>query len=1010
MASEPDITVKICSGLGGVMSGSNKVIDAFNHVIEEKKLNAQVKTKVHKVGCLGLCAKDVLVDVFMNGDKYTYQHVKPEMVAEIVDKHFIGGTPVKRWLVDEDYDAFHKHQTKILLKHLGHIDPESIDAYLAIGGYEAAKKAMDTDPEDVIEMVKQSGLRGRGGAGFPTGFKWESCRRSESDVKYILCNADEGDPGAFMDRAILEGNPHSVLEGMIIGAYAIGGTHGYVYVRAEYPLAVERLNIALDQARKKRFLGERIFGKDFHFDIKVFLGAGAFVCGEETALMASIEDKAGEPKLKYVFPTEKGLWDKPSNLNNVESWANIPSIIKEGADWYIDHGTAESKGTKLFSLAGKINNTGLIEVPMGLPLRKIIYDIGGGIPDRKQLKAVQMGGPSGGCIPADLIDVPVDYENITKVGSIIGSGGMIVLDEESCMVDVAKYFISFCADESCGQCTPCREGVKVMERILTDITEGKGREEHLQELEELCESIIDTSLCGLGKTAPNPVKSTLRYFRDEYLSHIHDKHCPAGVCNQLVPVNCQVACPAGIDVPSYVALIAHGRFDEAVEVIREDNPFPWVCGLVCPAPCELTCQRRTVDTPISIRTLKASASKYTIEESGHYAKAIKTRRDEKVAVIGSGPAGLSAAYYLALEGYAITVFEALAKAGGMLRVGIPPHRLPRETLDQEIDNISSLGVEIKTGTPLGPDLTLDDLFGQGYSAVYLGIGAHKPVRLGIKGEGADGVMQGVTYLKRLNSNEPLPEAKKVVVIGGGNVAIDVARSAVRKRAEEVTILYRRTRREMPAYESEIEEALDEGIKIAYLAAPEEILVSDSKVVGLRCLKVKLSKEDVSGRRRPVPILGSQYEIEADLICPAIGQVSDLTCLKQVKDLELSKWGRIKVDNETFATSRPGVYAGGDAVTGPATVVEAIGSGKRAAFFIDAYIRGVKEPKAPELIRRRNVARFETSAKKLEALKRPEMPLLSMNKRKTTFEQVELGLVKKVARDEAKRCLRCDLSS
>jgi NADH-quinone oxidoreductase subunit F len=1010
MSREPEITVKICAGLGGMMSGSQNVISAFEEAIGRKDVDAQVKPKVHKVGCLGLCARDVLVDVYIGEKVYTYQHVTPSIVEEIVDRHFIGGEPVREHLVDEAYQDFHRHQEKILMRTCGRIDPESIDAYLETGGYGSLEKALSMDTGEIVQSVKDSGLRGRGGAGFPTGIKWAACAQSPGPEKYILCNADEGDPGAFMDRAILEGNPHAVIEGMTIGAFATGGTQGYIYVRAEYPLAVQRLQKALDQARERGYLGENILGTGFSFDIDLFLGAGAFVCGEETALMASMEDKPGEPKLKYVFPTEKGLWDKPTVLNNVESWANIPVIVKEGPEWYGSFGTEKSKGTKMFSLAGKINNTGLIEVPFGTPLRRIIYDIGGGIPAGKELKAVQMGGPSGGCIPASHIDTPVDYESIAELGAIIGSGGMIVLDEDSCMVDVALYFVSFCADESCGQCTPCREGVHLMKNILTEITEGRGREEHLDQLEELCDIVEDSSLCGLGKTAPNPVRSTLRYFRDEYLAHIRDEHCPAGVCKRLVPVNCQMACPAGIDVPSYVALIAHGQHQEAVEVIREDNPFPWVCGLVCPAPCQSSCQRGNVDIPICIRALKEYAGRYAMERAGGYVPHIKTRRPEKVAIVGSGPAGLSAAYYLAVEGYGVTVHESLEQAGGMLRVGIPPYRLPKHLLDKEIESFQELGIEIKTESFIGSESDIQDLFHQGHSAVFLSIGAHKPLSLGIQGEDASGVMQGVEYLKRLNLGQSLPRGKNVVVIGGGNVATDVARSALKNGADSVSILYRRTRTEMPAYEEEIEEALEEGVEIVFLRAPAAVSVRDGRVSGLRCVKMKMGAPDASGRRRPIPIEGSEYEMEADLIIPAIGQVPDNGPFEDIQGLEFSGRGTIKVDAQTLATGRDGVYAGGDAVTGPATVVEAIAAGKRAAYFMHAYIQGIPTPRYPSLpVKRRNVARLELSEEQLESLQCPTIPKLPMDRRKSTFEQVELGYTEKMARDEAKRCLRCDLA-
>ncbi len=529
-----EIVISVCTGTGGIAAGGYQVIEAFEEALEEHGITAKFKARTHKVGCRGFCAKDVLVDVAVGDDVVTYEFVTPEKARKIVKEHLVGGEPVKKWLVKDDYHAFHTKQQRIVLHSCGLIDPESIDEYIETGGYKAAKKALfEMGPEEIIQEIKNSGLRGRGGGGFPTGIKWESCRRAAGDIKYVLCNADEGDPGAFMDRSIIEGNPHSVIEGMIIGAYAIGAHEGFVYIRAEYPLAVDRLRLALDQARERNFLGKNIFGSDFDFDIEIKLGAGAFVCGESTALMTSIEDKPGLPRPKYVHTTDRGLWGRPSNLNNVETWANVPLIINKGAKWYASIGSEQSKGTKIFSLVGKINNTGLVEVPMGIPLKEIIFDIGGGIPKKKKFKAVQTGGPSGGCIPASLLDLPVDFENLSKAGSIMGSGGMIVMDEDTCMVDVAKYFVQFCVDEGCGQCTPCREGLYHMVRLLTDITEGKGTAEHLKLLEELSEVIIDTSLCGLGKTAPNPVLSTLRYFRDEYEAHIFDKKCPAGVCREL---------------------------------------------------------------------------------------------------------------------------------------------------------------------------------------------------------------------------------------------------------------------------------------------------------------------------------------------------------------------------------------------------------------------------------------------------------------------------------------------
>ncbi len=528
------LTIKVCMGPGGLAVGSQEVIDAFHSELEAHGLEAAIEKKcITKTGCRGFCAKDVLVDIILDGSTSTYQFVNPEKAGRIVEEHIISGHPVEEWLVGPDYYIFHEKQTKILLEQCGQIDPEDINAYIEIGGYEGAKKALSLEPFEIIEEIKASGLCGRGGAGFSTGLKWEFCRMSRGTPKYIICNADEGDPGAFMDRSIIEGNPHSVIEGMIIGAFAIGAPKGYVYIRAEYPLAVERLRKALIQAREKKMLGRKILDSDFDFDIEIKLGAGAFVCGESTALMRSIEGKRGMPRQTPPQSVSKGLWDRPTVLNNVETLANVPVIINRGADWFASFGTGKSKGTKVFSLTGKVKNTGLIEVPLGISLKEIIYDIGGGMQKNRKLKAVQTGGPSGGCIPASHIDMPVDYESLNKVGAMMGSGGMVVMDDRTCMVDMAKFFLAFTENESCGKCVPCRIGTKRMAEILTRITEGKGKEGDIDLLTELGADIKFASLCGLGRSAPNPVLSTINFFRDEYEMHIREGRCPAGVCKAL---------------------------------------------------------------------------------------------------------------------------------------------------------------------------------------------------------------------------------------------------------------------------------------------------------------------------------------------------------------------------------------------------------------------------------------------------------------------------------------------
>ena len=534
------VCITICSGTGCHAYGSENVATAFGTEIENQGLAEKID--IRRTGCHGFCERGTLVVIFPEG--ICYCSVQPKDAAEIVSQTAQGEVVERLLYVDsatgerivhEHEIPFYKHQSRLVLGNNTKLDPKSIDDYIALGGYSALAKALSQmNPEQVLEEVKKANLRGRGGGGFPAGRKWETSRNVPEEPKYVIVNADEGDPGAYMDRSLMEGNPHSVLEGLVIGGYAIGSHEGYIYVRQEYPLAVENVTIAIRQAAEYGLLGENILGSGFDFKIKVHRGAGAFVSGESSALMTAIEGRVGEPRPKYVRTAIKGIWDRPSNLNNVETWANVPLIINNGADWFRSIGTEGSKGTKIFSLVGKVNNTGLVEVPMGLTLRDIIYNIGGGIPKGKKFKAVQTGGPSGGCIPESLIDTPVDFDQLTKLGSMMGSGGMIVMDEDTCMVDVAKYFLDFLADESCGKCVPCREGIRRMLEILTDITEGRGEEGDIELLEELAEVVRDVSLCALGGTVPNPVLSTLRYFRDEYEAHIKEKRCPAYVCKALV--------------------------------------------------------------------------------------------------------------------------------------------------------------------------------------------------------------------------------------------------------------------------------------------------------------------------------------------------------------------------------------------------------------------------------------------------------------------------------------------
>lgn len=996
------VHLMICAGTSCVSSGSLDVRDAL--VKEIEKNNLQDEVFVATTGCNGFCAAGPLMIAYP--DEIFYQKLAVDDVPYFVEEYLIKGRVVKKHLFESpeadeaipniNEIGFFSRQVLVALKNRGLIDPDNIDEYIARDGYMGAAKALlEMKPEQIVEEMKTSGLRGRGGAGFPTGLKWQFCAAATGSPKYMLCNADEGDPGAFMDRSILESDPHSVLEGMVIGGKAIGSHYGYIYVRAEYPLAIERLQTAIAQAKDYGLLGKDILGSGFDMDIDLYLGAGAFVCGEETALMRSIEGQRGMPRPRPPFPANKGLWDRPSVLNNVESLANIPQIIYRGANWFNSLGTEKSTGTKVFALSGRVRNIGLIEVPMGTPLRSIIYDIGGGIPDGKKFKAVQLGGPSGGCIPASLLETPVDYENIAKTGAIVGSGGMVVMDETSCMVDVARFFVEFTTEESCGKCTPCREGSRQLLWILEKICDGEGVPEDLVVLEKLANVLQSASLCGLGQTVPNPVLSTLKYFRHEYEAHIYHKHCPTGTCKRLSAPPCQSACPTGQDVATYVALIGQGKIEKAWEIIRKENPFPMVLGRVCLHPCESSCKRAETDEPIAICSLKRFVADRMRKKLKEIEPAPVLFPDDKVAVIGSGPAGLTVAYDLAQKGYPVTVFEQLSVAGGMLQVGIPEDRLPRDVVNDEIDAIKRLGVEIRLGVRVGNDITFDQLKKQGYKSFFLGVGAHKGLTIRIPGGTKVGWSgrrpSGLPYGNNLSENNT--RGKSICILGGGRSALNTALKFKDSGAEQVHMVCRYERENMPADPAEINGALENGVQIHFLTSPVGIVGEKDRVEGLECIKNKPGKSDFSGRQKPVAIEGSKFIIDCTLIAPSNGQDPDISFIYEDAEFEIGRKNHLVVDEETLETNIPGFFTGGDAVTGPATVVKAIGAGHRAAVSIDCYLRrkpykGYWHPK-PHLM----LDRLELTEED-EKLIRPKM--------------LNLGLDELTAMGETRRCLRCDL--
>ncbi len=1001
------LPIRVCMGASCIASGAQEVKQSLEEALDNAGLTEKVA--LCEVGCMGPCSGGPVMAV---GD-VLYEQVRAEDCGAIVEKHVGRGEilqrlthkrPDGRDVARIDEIDFFRRQTKVVLGKCGRIDPQRIEDYIAEDGYRALAKVLEAGvPDAVLETLRVSGLRGRGGAGFPTWRKWQFTRQAAGEVKYVVCNADEGDPGAFMDRSLLEGDPHAVIEGMCIAAFTVGAQQGFVYVRAEYPLAIERLEAALAQARDRGLLGKNILGTGFDFELEIRRGAGAFVCGEETALLTSIEGNRGEPRPRPPFPAQQGLWGKPTLLNNVETYANVAPIILRGGEWYASHGTEKSRGTKVFALAGAIKNSGLVEVPIGMPLGDLIYDIGGGTSSGKPFKAAQIGGPSGGCIPRQHLGVPLDYESLSELGAIMGSGGLIVMDEDSCMVDVARYFLEFVQEESCGKCVPCRVGTKRMLEILNRICEGRGEEADVDRLIELGEMIKESSLCGLGQTAPNPVLSTIRHFGNEYIEHIRDKHCRAGVCPALVYAPCSSACPANVDIPGYLSLVGEKRYAEAIRLHRERNPFPAICSRVCFHTCEDKCRRSTLDEPVSIRGVKRFMvdQEVTIQLPEVRENAENARR--KVAIVGAGPAGLSCAYFLARLGYQPTVFESEPRPGGMLVQAIPAYRLPREIVAREVRMIENMGVEIRTEEALGRDFTLKSLRAEGYEAAFLAVGAPLGIDLGVAGENAEGITDALDFLRTYNLRGSVKVGKNVVVIGGGNSAIDAARTAIRLGAENVTVVYRRSREVMPAYKEEIDEALHEGVKLQLLTAPSEVLAQDERVAGIRCRPMRLGEFDRSGRRRPEE-QGEAFVIPADQILVAIGQRLDSQRFCDEIDIPTRSGGFLVTDPVSGQTSQKWIFAGGDSVSGPSSVVEAIAAGERAAVGIDSYLTGRehafwREPKEVDTF-------FDPEADPVDT-PREQLPLIPLDRRRHNFDEVEQPWREAVAVRQAQRCLRCD---
>ncbi|HXW16207.1 MAG TPA: NADH-ubiquinone oxidoreductase-F iron-sulfur binding region domain-containing protein, partial [Terriglobia bacterium] len=787
----PRLTVGM--GTCGRGNGAEALYQAFGEAIERSGADILLVP----VGCFGACFQEPLVSVRLPGRPLVIlrkvQANDAVRILEDIEKGIL--SPDLIYCKIEEWDhltghvrygegypevqpwhevPFFKGQKKIVLRNCGIVNPDDIEEYIGVGGYQALYKVLiDGHPETIIEQLKASRLRGRGGAGYSTGSKWEFLAKAKAEPKHIICNADEGDPGAYMNRNEIESDPHALLEGMIIGGYATGASEGIIYVRAEYPLAVHRLNRAIEQAREYGMLGENILGRSLKFDINLVEGAGAFVCGEETALIASLEGQAGRPRPRPPFPAQKGLWGKPTSINNVETWYNIAPIVMRGPAWFTETGSPKSSGTKVFSLVGKVKNTGLVEMPLGTSLKTFIYDIGDGAPDGRQVKAVQTGGPSGGCIPHDMFETPVDYENLAQLGSIMGSGGMVVMDDDNCMVDVARYFIEFTHSESCGKCIPCRVGLDKCLRILNRVTDGGGTTHHVELLDELSRYIRDCSLCGLGQTAPNPVLTTLRHFRGEFEDHILARRCAAGVCEELALSPCENSCPLHMNIPRFLELYKEGNLEQAFLSVILDNPLPSSTGRVCQHPCDNRCRRQTVDQSVNMREVhRFIADSILLSDKREemfqaVAARMLERTGRKIAVVGAGPAGLTAAFYLALSGHEVTVYDSKPEAGGMLRFALPEYRLPKSILSREISLIERLGVKFVFNSKLGADLTFTELDDH-YDAIFLSLGTWRESQVELAGSDLKGVYGALNFLDATAAGQQVQLGRKVAIIGGGN--------------------------------------------------------------------------------------------------------------------------------------------------------------------------------------------------------------------------------------------------
>lgn len=992
------LRVNISTFPGKSLKAALAVQEAFLAEMKERHLDDLGPLEVHLVGWRGIEGRDVVVEVRDGAGPHLYELITPDMVPRIIQSHIDENRPVQRWLVGKDFRDFMEPQKRFISELVGQIDPVSWEEYQDYDGYKGLQTFLSQGFDSFLQKVVAAGFcEFTRITASPLGKRW--CElRVEKQQPILVVNAAPPTPHASGEMLLLEGCPHQVLEGILLAAKTLKAEAAIVYVAEEDELARERLQQAI-----KACVAAPIWPRtEPLIEVKVVSGHGRYMMEDENLLIRG---------LTGLLP--RSFWDRyPRRIflaHSLGTIASLPFIAQTPVAWFRKLGVECAPGTMVIRLTGSVERPGFVEVPLSATLHEIINGEGGGFRFGRTPKGVQVGGPLGGIFPLSLLNMNLAHETLKEMGATLSVGVIQVLDDRDCLVSLVREQIDFILDQPGGQCPICQEALLKIRDLLEQVSEGIGSQATLKELHNRAQALKMKGACELSRHAMNPLLTALHYFPEEFRLHLENKHCPARACPKLLLAPCHQACPTGIDIPSFIGLIAQGNFQEAWEVMREDNPFPWVCGLVCPHPCERACVRATLDEPINIRYLKAFASEWVSKHGKFFPPQPAPANGHKVAVVGSGPAGLSCAYFLALRGYQVTVFEALAEPGGLLMAAIPDYRLAREVVGKEIRLIKALGVEIRTGVTVGRDVTLEGLRAQGYEAIFLGLGAHLGYKLKIEGE-ADfpQVYDVISFLRNIYLGRKEKPADKVVIIGGGNAAMDAARTCVRLGCSEVHVSYRRTRAEMPAHPEEIEGALEEGVQIHYLTVPIKIGGENGRVTHVECLRAELGRPDASGRRRPIPIPESNYIIEAGAVITAIGQQPDF-CPFPEPPVETTPWCTIVTQPNSTRTKVKDIFSGGDAVTGPATVVEAIAAGKQAAAEIDHYLTGATSPALVMSAQKRRKVSFQTiPATEKIANHRTPIPMLDVELRKTTFMPVEMGYSDAQAMKEAQRCLRCDI--